>query len=368
METTDLKMRGNVSPRTEKWIRVSAVMAMLIVALSSAILSFDGLQRLALESKISPQLTFLFPIAIDVTILMGSLAVLLYEMFGIRAVFGWFTVLFGTALSVTGNVISVADAGITAQILHGIIPVLLCISLESLLRILRFNIRRTASFVENSSAPHINNRDTKTEPEVNNVVQQEVIPSENVEDEKLPPEIELQINNNPEKSKHVYDPENSLEDPTSQNGIALAVANQETVPVDNQKVASSMPNASVGQLDTEENSTITKPDDSVNATETSRNLDEKPASKTVSSPPSATTKKTTKKGGGHPALPEWQKDDFRELVRKMPDAYPGFKKLGEVMKIKREISSADIRYIMDLPSNKRVDALVKKARDFASEQ
>lgn len=118
-------------------------MAMLIVAGSSAVLSFDGLQKVALASRVPEHLAFLFPIAVDTTILMGSLAVLLYELVGVRSVFGWFTVMFGTVLSVTGNVISVADAGLIAQILHGIIPVLLCISLESLLRILRFNIQRS---------------------------------------------------------------------------------------------------------------------------------------------------------------------------------------------------------------------------------
>ena len=143
MSTEQISLRETITPRTEKWIRVSAVMAMLVVASSSAILSFDGLQKVALASRVPEHLAFLFPIAVDTTILMGSLAVLLYELVGVRSIFGWFTVMFGTVLSVTGNVISVADAGIIAQILHGIIPVLLCISLESLLRILRFNIKRS---------------------------------------------------------------------------------------------------------------------------------------------------------------------------------------------------------------------------------
>ncbi|MBC9703632.1 MAG: DUF2637 domain-containing protein [Enterococcus sp.] len=143
MSTETISLRETITPKTEKWIRVSAVLAMLIVASSSAILSFDGLQKVALASRVPQNLAFLFPIAVDTTILMGSLAVLLYELVGVRSVFGWFTVMFGTVLSVTGNVISVSDAGIIAQVLHGIIPVLLCISLESLLRILRFNIKRS---------------------------------------------------------------------------------------------------------------------------------------------------------------------------------------------------------------------------------
>lgn len=148
MSTNTLTLRDTITPRTEKWIRISAVMAMVIVAASSAILSFDGLQKLALASRVPEHLAFLFPIAVDTTILMGSLAVLLYELVGVRSVFGWFTVLFGTVLSVTGNVISVNDAGLIAQVLHGIIPILLCISLESLLRILRFNIQRSNKALE----------------------------------------------------------------------------------------------------------------------------------------------------------------------------------------------------------------------------
>lgn len=143
-----ISIRETISPAAEKWIKVSAILAMIVVAISSAILSFDGLQKVALASQVPPHLAFLFPIAVDTTILMGSLAVLLYELFGVKARFGWFTVLFGTLLSITGNVISVKDAGLIAQVLHGIIPVLLCLSLESLLRILRFNIKRTRTIRE----------------------------------------------------------------------------------------------------------------------------------------------------------------------------------------------------------------------------
>lgn len=143
-----ISIRETISPAAEKWIKVSAILAMIVVAVSSAILSFDGLQKVALASQVPQHLAFLFPIAVDTTILMGSLAVLLYELFGVKARFGWFTVLFGTLLSITGNVISVKDAGIIAQVLHGIIPVLLCLSLESLLRILRFNIKRTRTIRE----------------------------------------------------------------------------------------------------------------------------------------------------------------------------------------------------------------------------
>lgn len=162
MTSETVSLRENISPRTEKWIRISAVLAMIIVAGSSAVLSFDGLKKVALDAQIPEHLAFLFPIAVDTTILMGSLAVLLYELFGVRAVFGWVTVLFGTFLSIVGNVISVKDAGLIAQVLHGIIPVLLCISLESLLRILRFNIKRTR--LARTPLPHLRNAEDDPTP------------------------------------------------------------------------------------------------------------------------------------------------------------------------------------------------------------
>lgn len=203
MSTEINSMRETITPRTQKWIRISAVLAMLIVAVSSAILSFDGLQKIALESQVPAHLAFLFPIAVDTTILMGSLAVLMYEMVGVRSVFGWFTVFFGTVLSVTGNVISVADAGIIAQVLHGIIPILLCISLESLLRILRFNIQQSNKVLNNEQGTQIevtenaravaNVTAVKETPEVVTVSPQKPAeaPEETIEAEITSPEVTL---------------------------------------------------------------------------------------------------------------------------------------------------------------------------------
>lgn len=153
-----------ISPNAERWIKISAITVMLIVATSSAILSFEGLRSVALEAKIPNNLSFLFPIAVDATILMGSLSVLRFELAGAKSYFGWLTVFLGTLLSIGGNVLSVIDDGWVAQVVHGLIPVLLCISLESLLKILRFNIKKSHIFISSVETHESLNKLTQEQP------------------------------------------------------------------------------------------------------------------------------------------------------------------------------------------------------------
>lgn len=137
-----------ISPRAEKWIRISAVFVMLLVATASLILSFDGLRTLAITAHVPEKLAWLFPLAVDSTILMGSLAVLRMHLGGQKAALGWGTVFFGTALSIAGNVISVKDAGMIAMALHSVPPVLIAISLELLMSLLRVNIKKTHKVID----------------------------------------------------------------------------------------------------------------------------------------------------------------------------------------------------------------------------
>lgn len=141
-----------ISPKAEKWIRISAVLVMLLVATASLILSFDGLRKLAIAAHVPEELAFLFPLAVDSTILMGSLAVLRMHLGGQKAALGWGTVFFGTALSIAGNVISVKDAGMIAMALHSVPPVLIAVSLELLMSLLRVNIKKT-HIVSESDTP-----------------------------------------------------------------------------------------------------------------------------------------------------------------------------------------------------------------------
>lgn len=338
-------MRGTVSPKAERWIRSSAVIAMIIVALSSAVLSFDGLQKLALESMVPPHLAFLFPIAIDTTILMGSLAVLLYEMFGIRAVFGWFTVLFGTALSVVGNVISVVDAGITAQVLHGIIPILLCISLESLLRILRFNIKRTVSMEHEDDMGY---------------VEKEPVAMETTQAAEIRPEPVLEVPMAAVSSLDVV-PE-AVERPSpvvvEPEPVSLPIHDlsvlEASVGVPEEPIETPMP-TEVKVIETEFEKTVT--------TETVNPVTQKAKE---ASPAKPMKKPTAKRSGvGYAPLAPDEREQFKALVDTFPEDYPVYKRLGEVMRVNSKISSADVRYILSYEEDKRVDNLMKRAREFA---
>lgn len=130
-----------ISPRTEKWIRFSAIAVMFIVAVASMVLSFDGLRKLATEASISDQLAFLFPVIVDGTIIMASLSILRMNLSGQRAVLGWVTMIMGTGLSIAGNVISVRNEGLIAMGTHALPPILLATSLELFLSLIRTNIR-----------------------------------------------------------------------------------------------------------------------------------------------------------------------------------------------------------------------------------
>lgn len=130
-----------ISARSEKWIRFSAIAVMFIVAVASMVLSFDGLRKLATEAKISEQLAFLFPVIVDGTIIMASLAILRMNLSGQRAVLGWVTMFLGTGLSIAGNVISVRNEGIIAMGTHALPPILLATSLELFLSLIRTNIK-----------------------------------------------------------------------------------------------------------------------------------------------------------------------------------------------------------------------------------
>lgn len=130
-----------ISVRTEKWIRFSAIAVMFIVAIASMVLSFDGLRKLATEAKISDQLAFLFPVIVDGTIIMASLAILRMNLSGQRAVLGWITMFLGTGLSIAGNVISVRNEGVIAMGTHALPPILLATSLELFLSLIRTNIK-----------------------------------------------------------------------------------------------------------------------------------------------------------------------------------------------------------------------------------
>lgn len=125
-----------MTPRAEKALRRIAVFAVLVIAASAAILSFNGLRNLALTSGIPTELAWLLPITIDGLTLVGSLGVVHAVLTGIPSWYPWMLTLTGVGVSVWGNVAS-APPTLTAQIVHAIPPVVLALALEALLKVYR---------------------------------------------------------------------------------------------------------------------------------------------------------------------------------------------------------------------------------------
>lgn len=176
----------HISPRTEKKIRFSAIAMMFVVAASAVILSFDGLRTLAVENRISPNLAFLFPIIIDGTITMSSLAILRMNLEGLRATFGWCVMFFGVGLSIAGNAAAVRDAGLIAMLVHSLPPILLAISLELMLSLIRANIKAAARLAreELQHTPHESAPNTPLRMMTEDSTPTVDVPSPNVESER----------------------------------------------------------------------------------------------------------------------------------------------------------------------------------------
>ncbi|MBS9535083.1 DUF2637 domain-containing protein [Mycobacterium sp. M1] len=66
---------GTRSSGTAKWTFRAAVAATLILAIDAAVISFNGLNGLALASGLSPRMALLFPLAIDAGIALATLAI-----------------------------------------------------------------------------------------------------------------------------------------------------------------------------------------------------------------------------------------------------------------------------------------------------
>lgn len=300
-----------------------------------------------------------------------------------KTVFGWFTVLFGTALSVVGNVISVSEGGLTAQILHGIIPILLCISLESLLRILRFNIK--TSVVELASEK-LEERDTVkvivSEEPTQSPNPAEAVLSEATEKVEVSrasvaetPENEAQgqsgHNVAVESTPATIESKEAVMNPVSSTPIYDAIPSEPTpapavTPVVEQTAQKAVPS-------TVEPVTITpaqhQPAVHLQTVETKVEANNPVETKIeeVETPviPTPTTSKKPVAKNASP-LTEKEREKFKMVASKYLDqGHSASKVLAQVFKANDKITANDVRYIMGYDANKRVDGIVARARKLA---
>lgn len=140
-----------VESKSDKRIRNTASVTVLILAISAGVLSYNSLRELAIKSGIDPMLAFLFPITLDGLILAGSLLILYFAVRGKRSGYGLFLTALGVIGSIAGNVV-ISPNNLTYQILHATSPVVLFLALESLMILLRARSRNAQEAAEKAEA------------------------------------------------------------------------------------------------------------------------------------------------------------------------------------------------------------------------
>lgn len=124
----------------QKTIRRSMLVAMIAVAGTAAILSYSGIQTLALQAGFPPVLSWLLPLTIDGLVLAGALVVLDAESRNLPSkAFGWFLTITAIATSVAANVATAE--GWVAMVTHAVPPVFLALTLEGWLHVLRSSVK-----------------------------------------------------------------------------------------------------------------------------------------------------------------------------------------------------------------------------------
>lgn len=132
-----------LSPRAETTVRRLSTVTVFILAAGAAVLSFSGLQTLALNAGFPPTVAWLLPVIVDGMVLTGSLGVVAANLVGISTWYPWLLTMSGVILSVWGNVAS-APPDLTSQAVHAIAPLTFALSVEGMLRIYRASAHATA--------------------------------------------------------------------------------------------------------------------------------------------------------------------------------------------------------------------------------
>lgn len=131
---------GTLTVTGERWIRLAAVLMTLIVATASAILSWNGLRTLGLQAGFPTALSWLLPISVDGMLFLGSTLIIHSSLTSQSPRFGWLMTTVGIVLSVFGNLLSVPNHDVTAKIAHAIPAIMLALSVEALVKIIRTRI------------------------------------------------------------------------------------------------------------------------------------------------------------------------------------------------------------------------------------
>ncbi len=142
MATNKTSING-LSPKAENVIRVFSLIAVFGLAVGAAILSFSGLQVLALHHGFPDTLSWILPLIVDGMVLTGSLGVVSSSLAGAKVWYSWAITAIGVAFSIWGNIAS-APNDLVSQVVHVIPPLTFALSIEGLLQIYRAGAHATA--------------------------------------------------------------------------------------------------------------------------------------------------------------------------------------------------------------------------------
>lgn len=136
--------KQEISQTAHARIRKVSTLAMIIVALAAAVLSWHGLTMLGEQAGFA-ELSILLPLVIDGTMLVGALHVLHASLTGLSTRWGWGMTLVGVAFSTWGNVAGASTSGVASGIVHAIPALALAASVEATMRIIRHGIAVTST-------------------------------------------------------------------------------------------------------------------------------------------------------------------------------------------------------------------------------
>ena len=164
--------------RIEELIPSIAGLGVLVIAITSFTLSYVNLVSQAIAAGILPSIAWMWPLNLDVFIVVGTLFVLRASLRNEDTRPGWAIVIIFTAVSTFFNMAH-SPEGLLARISHGIPPIALMCSLEVCMMILKSDLNRTTDRTENLTE-NITDRTDKTERQTENLTERQTEKAESL--------------------------------------------------------------------------------------------------------------------------------------------------------------------------------------------
>jgi len=162
-------------PTLIPWMVRTIVAMILTIAVSAFALSFTNLTATAVDAGIPLPLAYLWPICLDCFLVVATLFIFISNHMNKTTAPGWTVLIVFTGVSAGFNIVHSPD-NLVAQAAHAIPPVALCICLEVLMIVLRYQQEHasTASVQMPDPEPRSDELPAETTPEP--LTQEETLP------------------------------------------------------------------------------------------------------------------------------------------------------------------------------------------------